>query len=146
VLNISPGAFSLMVMQVAPGLSTDRLGIVNQGDVNQPPVLDVLASSIEEQKRALSDYDVVAPRLASLSAVSPSGDVSVAGPVRAADGAPVAAPLLPEAGSLPEAGVPSQPGRRTIPSRLKTLNALKEDGLISEEEYQQLRRRILSEI
>jgi len=146
VLNISPGAFSLMVMQVAPGLATDRLGIVNQGDVNQPPVMDVLASSIEEQKRALSDYDVVAPRLASLSAVSPSGDVSVAGPIQAADGAPAAAPLLPEAGSLPEAGVPSQPGRRTIPSRLKTLNALKEDGLISEEEYQQLRRRILSEI
>lgn len=147
VLNISPGGFTLMVMQVAPGIARDRLGIVNQGDVNQPPVVDVLAPSIEDQKRALSDYDVVAPRLAAVPGVSPAGTVAVAGAAPAVGEVPAgAAPPLPEAGALPEAGVPQAPGRRTIPSRLKTLNALRDEGLISEEEYQQLRRKILSEI
>jgi hypothetical protein len=145
VLNIAPGGFTLMAMQVAPGIARDRLGIVNQGDVNQPPVMDVLAPSLEDQKRALSDYDVVAPRLAAVPGVSPAGTVAVAGTPEPGAGA-AALPSLPQAGSLPEAGVPQAPGRRTIPSRLKTLNALKEEGLISEEEYQQLRRKILSEI
>jgi hypothetical protein len=36
--------------------------------------------------------------------------------------------------------------RRTIPARLKTLNTLRDDGLISESEYQALRKKILSEI
>jgi hypothetical protein len=42
--------------------------------------------------------------------------------------------------------VPETTGRRTVPARLKTLNTLRSDGLISEDEYQQLRRKILSEI
>jgi len=147
VLNISPGGFTLMAMQVAPGIARDRLGIVNQGDVNQPPVMDVLAPSVEDQKRALSDYDVVAPRLAAIPGVSPAGTVAVAGSGSSGPGeASGEGPALPSIVPLPEAGVPQAPGRRTIPSRLKTLNALKEEGLISEEEYQQLRRRILSEI
>jgi hypothetical protein len=33
-----------------------------------------------------------------------------------------------------------------VPERLRTLNALREEGLITETEYQQLRRRILSEL
>ncbi|MEJ2515821.1 MAG: glucodextranase DOMON-like domain-containing protein [Gammaproteobacteria bacterium] len=150
VLNISPGGFTLMAMQVAPGIARDRLGIVNQGDVNQPPVMDVLAPSVEAQKRALSDYDVVAPRLASVPGVSPSGRpatpaaAAAAGPAGAQQ--PGTGPAPSMEAPLPEAGVPAAPGRRTIPSRLKTLNSLKEEGLISEEEYQQLRRKILSEI
>ena len=144
VLNISPGGFSLMAMQVARGIARNRLGIVNQGDVNQPPVMDVLAPSVEDQKRMLSDYDIVAPRLAAVGGISPSGKPAAAGAPAAVPG--VGAIPLPEAGSLPEAGVPQAPGRRNIPSRLKTLNTLKEDGLITEEEYQQLRRKILSEI
>jgi hypothetical protein len=41
---------------------------------------------------------------------------------------------------------PSDPGRRTIPDRLRTLNALRDDGLVTEQEYQALRRKILAEL
>ena len=43
------------------------------------------------------------------------------------------------------AGPDGEP-RRTIPARLKTLNALRADGLITEDEYQELRLKLLSEI
>jgi hypothetical protein len=41
---------------------------------------------------------------------------------------------------------PAGSPRRTIPARLKTLNALRADGLITEQEYQELRLKLLSEI
>jgi hypothetical protein len=143
VLSISPGAFSLMAMQVGRGRATDRFGIIQQGDINQPPVIDILAPSVEAQQRALSDYDVVAPRLAAIPGVSPAGREAVAGPARPPAAAP-ATGLAPPPTEAAPAG--AEPGRRTIPSRLRTLNALREEGLISEEEYQQLRRKILAEI
>jgi len=156
VLNISPGAFSLMAMQLAPGRATDRFGIINRGDINQPPVIDVLAPTIEAQRQALADYDAVAPRLAAIQGVSPAGRASVAGsalptpaPGTAAPKAssPVAPAVPPaQAAPLEPAGTPLPGGRRSVPERLRTLNALREEGLITETEYQQLRRRILSEL
>ena len=148
VLNISPGSFSLMVMQVGRGRATDRWGIINQGDINQPPVIDVLAPTVEAQRQALADYDVVAPRLAAVPGVSPDGSESVAGvPPRTADKPPATrAPAIVQPGAAPAATPAEQPARRTIPARLRTLNELREQGLVTEEEYQRLRRKILSEI
>lgn len=152
VLNISPGSFSLMVMQVGRGRATDRWGIINQGDINQPPVIDVLAPTVEAQRQALADYDVVAPRLAAVPGISPDGSESVAGtPPRPADKAaatraPAPSILQPQPGAAPAARPAEQPARRTIPARLRTLNELREQGLVTEEEYQRLRRKILSEI
>lgn len=147
MLNFSPGSFTLMVMGLAPGRATERFGIINRGDVNQPPVVDLLASSVDAQKRALSDYDVVAPRLATVAGVSPAGGGPASGPAAAAPAArpPPAAPAT-KAGELPEAGQTDVVPRRTVASRLKTLNALRDEGLVSEEEYRQLRRKILGEI
>jgi hypothetical protein len=156
VLNISPGAFSLMAMQLAPGRATDRFGIINRGDINQPPVIDVLAPTIEAQRQALADYDAVAPRLAAIQGVSPAGRASVAGsavptPAPGTAAPQASSPVVPavppaQAAPLEPAGTPLPGGRRSVPERLRTLNALREEGLITETEYQQLRRRILSEL
>jgi len=150
LLNISPGAFSLMAMPVAPGRATDRWGIVRQGDINQPPVIDVLARTVEEQKRILSDYDVVEPRLAAVPGISPDGREAVAGVVRRPE-EDAAAPRRPTPSVTPATpdaapAAPGEPARRTIPARLRTLNELRDEGLVTEEEYQRLRRKILSEI
>jgi hypothetical protein len=161
VLNISPGAFSLMAMQLAPGRATDRFGIINRGDINQPPVIDVLAPTIEAQRLALADYDAVAPRLAAIQGISPAGRASVAGSAVPTPAPGTAAPRVPStvtatpppAGSLPAQAPPPEPAgtllpgaRRSVPERLRTLNTLREEGLITETEYEQLRRRILSEL
>lgn len=148
VLNVFSGTFNLMVMQTAVGRTPSRVGILRQGDPNQPPVMDVLAPTVAAQVQALSDYDVVAPRLAVLRGISPSGREAVAGAARppvATPGAP-AAPRAAAPGTTPTPATVPGETRRTIPSRLRTLNSLRDEGLISEEEYQQLRRKILSEI
>ena len=36
--------------------------------------------------------------------------------------------------------------KRTVPARLRTLNQLLEDGLITEAEFNELRRKILAEL
>jgi hypothetical protein len=156
VLNISPGAFSLMAMPVARGRAPDRWGIIQQGDFNQPPVIDMLAPTVAEQQRVLSDYDVVEPRLAAVPGIAPDGREAVAGapaPPRGASPAgtaPRVTPATPSAASGVASGAaPATPGetsRRTIPARLRTLNELRDEGLVTEEEYQRLRRKILSEI
>jgi hypothetical protein len=149
VLNITPGGFSLMAMQVARGRAPDRWGIINQGDINQPPVIDILAPTVEEQRTALSDYDVVAPRLAAVPGVSPDGRAATAAAPggRADIRDEAAAPGSQRAAPLPQSA-PAAPGeaRRTIPARLRTLNELREQGLITDAEYQNLRRKILSEL
>lgn len=189
--GITPGDFTLMVIPVARGLRYDRFAILNDGDPNQAPVIDLLASSVDEQRRALSDYDTRVQRLAAVPAISPGGRASVEGPL-AAPGVRVASiqsptappvsgsgpslgvtspsaqpPTTTTATARPSAAAPASPAapppppdtsseyliagpdgspRRTIPARLKTLNALRADGLITEQEYQELRLKLLSEI
>lgn len=161
VVNLTPGEFSLMVIPAAIGRHSDRFGIVNDGDVNQPPVIDLLASSVAQQQRALSDYNVVEERLAAVPAISPGGVASTGEvprpPVQARAGSPPAtggsppipATPTPRVGGVAPAAVsptPAGPGRRTIPDRLRTLNALRDDGLVTEQEYEGLRRKILAEL
>lgn len=159
VVNLTPGEFSLMVIPAAFGRHSERFGIINDGDVNQPPVIDLLASSVAQQQRALSDYNVVEQRLAAVPGISPAGVGSVAGapgqagPVArqppGAGSVPTPAAPTPRVGGVAPAAVsptPADPGRRTIPDRLRTLNALRDDGLVTEQEYQALRRKILAEL
>jgi membrane protease subunit (stomatin/prohibitin family) len=44
----------------------------------------------------------------------------------------------------PPAGAAAE--RRTVPARLRTLNQLLEDGLITQAEFNELRRKILAEL
>ena len=173
VVDITAGRpFNLMVIPVGPGLNRDRFGLVNEANLDQPPIVDIVASSVAEQQRVLSDYDPRVPRLAAIPPISPSGmppaaapagqlaNRTPAGPAVAAvppvtgsgavGGPAAAAPPPVQSGGNRDPGaavpVPETTGRRTVPARLKTLNTLRSDGLISEDEYQQLRRKILSEI
>jgi hypothetical protein len=158
VVEVTPGEFNLMVIPAARGRHRDRFGIINDADPNQAPVVDLLAPSVADQQRILTDYDSRYDRLAAVTAVSPSGRASEPGQGAAAParpsppgstggfsgrrpgvGTPGAVPAMPA-----DEGSPQR--RRTIPARLKTLNTLRDDGLISETEYQALRRKILSEI
>ena len=89
-----------------------------------------------------------APALGAGSAAAPTR-TSPAPAVRPSAAAPLSPAAPPPASELSSeyliAGPDGSP-RRTIPARLKTLNALRADGLITEEEYQELRLKLLSEI
>jgi hypothetical protein len=160
-LLLTPGEFNLMVIPAARGRHRDRFGIVNDSDGNQPPVIDVLAPSIDEQKRMLSDYDTRVDRLAAARAISPAGTISEGGVTGSGGTVAMRTPSRAVGGSGGFTGVSPRPSvrpapvpvptdspeaRRTIPARLKTLNTLRDDGLISNDEYLALRRKILSEI
>ena len=45
-----------------------------------------------------------------------------------------------------EEGAPPTTEKRTVPARLRTLNQLLEDGLITDAEFNELRRKILAEL
>jgi hypothetical protein len=47
--------------------------------------------------------------------------------------------MAPAAGKAPTE-------KRTVPARLRTLNQLRDEGLITEAEYNDLRRKILAEL
>jgi hypothetical protein len=158
VVQVTPGEFNLMVIPAARGMHRDRFGIINDSDPNQAPIVDLLAPSVADQQRVLTDYDTRYGRLAAVPAVSPSGKPSKEGQVAevptgprnpgAPGGFSGSRPGPAESRPLPSMPEPSGNGerRRTIPARLKTLNTLRDDGLISESEYQALRKKILSEI
>ncbi len=170
VVNLTPGQFNLMVIPAAFGRHSDRFGIVNDGDINQPPVIDLLAPSVADQQRALSDYNVTENRLAVVPGFSPGGVESVAGstpqtvnrgssgtssvsaapPGRESSSGPgkgADASATAVAGRRPSSASATQDdGRRTIPDRLRTLNALRDDHLITADEYEALRQKILAEL
>ena len=109
-------------------------------------MIDILAADHDAQKTALSDYDVVSGRLAAVPGVAPDGNVAVA-----PDGRPL---TMEEAARIGTAATGEDGGaapatttdKRTVPARLRTLNQLLEDGLITEAEFNELRRKILAEL
>ncbi len=143
----------MMTMGVAKGMSFESFGIRSDVDPGMPPVIDILAPA-GVQQRVLEDYDVVAPRLAAVPGIAPDGraaatpagepvDAAVAARVENATRPPRPAAGRPAAGAGP-AAASSQP--RTVAQRLRELNQLLEDGLITPEEHAELRRKILGEL
>jgi hypothetical protein len=45
-----------------------------------------------------------------------------------------------------ESAAASTAAKRSVPARLRTLNQLLEDGLITQDEFNELRRKILAEL
>lgn len=143
--QLMPKRPTMMTMSVARGLRNAQWGIRSDADENTPPVVDILAPDPDTQPSVLDDYDAVAGRLASVPGVAPDGSVSVA---------PGGRPLtMEEAARLDEAAMgpaPAKPAegaeRRAVPARLRTLNQLLQDGLITEAEFNELRRKILAEL
>jgi hypothetical protein len=139
---------TMMTMPVAHGLHPSQWGMRGDVDEATPPVIDILASDPQRQKVALSDYDTVAGRLPTVPGMRPDGSAAMAGSGE---------PLTPEqlvridavaatAASTPAGGKPVPTEKRTVPARLRTLNELLADGLITQAEYNDLRRKILAEL
>jgi hypothetical protein len=144
---------AMMVMPLVRGLRDNAFGIRSDDDAAAPPIIDVLAPTVEAQRAALQNFDVVAGRLATLPANVPNG--AAAAPPRVAEtNSPAGADRTAAVGSVPGSGATTSPAasatapsaRRTVPERLRELNQLRADGLISEQEYLELRRKILAEL
>jgi len=144
-LSRSPGAaierLPLGVMQPKSGRPRDTFGY--SGVTAPPPVVDLLAPAPLKQPELLSGAAVLAG-----VTWAASGAEAMAGsgrPVTSLTNAPSPTPA-----TVPESSpaVPSSTGaqRGDIAERLRTLNGLRAQGLLSEEEYRELRRKMLSEL
>jgi hypothetical protein len=140
------GRPKMMTMPIDRGRQSDAFGLPAHADLSQAPVVDVLAPEPGLQERLLDDYDVVSGRLAALRGVTPDGSESL-GSAAASVVPEHAAAQPPHSGGAADAPPPTAVrGPRTVPARLRTLNQLLEEGLITEQEYGELRRKILAEI
>jgi hypothetical protein len=135
----------MMTMSVARGITSSQWGIRSDADNATPPVIDLLSPDPDVQPTVLADFDMVAGRLAAVPGLAPDGNVAVA-----ATGKPLtmeqAARLDTAAQGAAAATSATGTEKRTVPARLRTLNQLLEDGLITEAEYNDLRRKILAEL
>jgi hypothetical protein len=143
--NITPRRPTMMTMAVARGVRWSQWGIRSDADEATPPVIDLLSPDPDVQPTVLADFDVVAGRLAAVPGLAPDGNVAVA-----ATGKPLtmeqAARIDSAAGGSTPAPAAGAAERRTVPARLRTLNQLLEDGLITQAEFNELRRKILAEL
>ena len=146
-----PGHFGasnpmMMTMTIGRGAQLSQWRTRSDVDDATPPIIDVLAPDPATQQRVLSDYDTVAARLPAIPGLAPDGNVALA-----ATGEPptpdelnrinIAVKPAAKAGS---SATPAE--RRTVPARLRTLNQLLADGLITQAEFDELRRKILAEL
>ena len=146
--QILPVRQNIMTMGVARGMSAASFGIRGDADAGTPPVVDILSPDDEVQGRVLEDFDTVAARLPAVPGVAPDGKVAVAAtgvPLTLEQAARIDTTTGSDVGSAPS-DVPATTEKRTVPARLRTLNQLLEDGLITEAEFNELRRKILAEL
>jgi len=143
--QISPARPTMMTMSVARGVRWSQWGIRSDADEATPPVVDILSPDPDTQPTVLTSYDMVAGRLAAVPGVAADGKEAVA-----ATGKPLtmeqAARIDTAADSAAAGAAPASIEKRTVPARLRTLNQLLEDGLITQAEYNELRRKILAEL
>jgi hypothetical protein len=139
----SPGTaierLPLGVMQPKPGRPRDTFGY--SGVVAPVPVIDLLAPAPLKQEERLSGG-------AALAGVTwtEGGATAAPGsgrPVRSLASAPPPATAPP---TESEPAVSEPPARGAIAERLRQLEDLREHGLISEQEYIELRRKVLAEL
>ena len=144
--RLSPKRPAMLTMSVARGVRYSQWGIRGDADESTPPVVDLLAPDPDTQPAVLTSYDMVAGRLADVPGVAPDGNVAVA-----ATGKPLsmeqAARIDTATGEgAVESAAASTAAKRSVPARLRTLNQLLEDGLITQDEFNELRRKILAEL
>jgi hypothetical protein len=176
LMRARPGKdMPMMVMPIALGRSYEAFGLPVDHDLNQAPIVDYLSSDPGIQAARLDDYDLNTRRLASLPGVVPSGaavrpgsgETELAFSTAPDTPAPEPGQAKVTSGEASQRGqsetvpaaqataTPARTGagasisrdeRRTIGERLKTLQTLRQGGLITEQEYQEIRRKILSQI
>jgi hypothetical protein len=135
-LSSSPTAtlerLQLGVMQPKSGRPRDTFGY--SGFAAPVPVVDLLTPASLKQQEVLS-------QTAALVGVT----WTASGAEAAGSGTPVTS-ITSVPPPTPAALSPTSAPRGNIAERLRTLNELKAQGLVGEEEYQELRRKILSEL
>lgn len=126
---------TLGAMQPKPGHPRDTFGYT--GETAAGPIVDLLAPPPLKQSELLSgSARLVGVSGGSASAVAKPGSAK---PVTSITTAPAVAPAARSA-------EPATPARGDIAERLRRLNELKAQGLVSDDEYRQLREKILSEL
>jgi len=143
--KMNSGKARMMTLAVGRGMGADRWGMRSDADEATPPVIDILAPDPKTQAAVLSNYDMVSGRLAAVPGVAPDGNVAT----KASGEEPtpqelarIDLGLTPAASPAPKATAE----KRTVPARLRTLNELLAEGLITKAEYDDMRRKILSEL
>ncbi|MEW5756973.1 MAG: glucodextranase DOMON-like domain-containing protein [Pseudomonadota bacterium] len=144
LIGKSSQGFTLMMMPVSVGRPRDRFGLQRDADGGQPPIVDLLTPEPGLQQRILSNYNIVTGQLATLPGVPSKAIKPEPGPGRTFTPSPRESDIDDLLNASP---VPAQQSSgRSIAERLRNLNQLKNEGLVSDEEYKQLREKILSEI
>ena len=160
--QLSPPVPTMFTMPVVRGLTADAFGIRSDADEGTPPVVDLLAAAPGDQEQILNNYDTRNGRLAAVPGVAPDGSASTlpGGGVVTAEARAEAEALVgrergqpagpaPGAGRsalAPSAAPASAAPTRPVTERLQQLNKLLSDGLITQAEYNELRRKVLSEL
>jgi len=147
--QLGAGRTRMMTMGVGRGVQDSLFGIRGDADAATPPVVDILSPDGEVQSRALDDFDIVAGRLAAIPGVAPDGKAAVAATgttLTMEQAARIDATAGGSGSGGAAGGAPPATEKRTVPARLRTLNQLLEDGLITEAEFNELRRKILAEL
>lgn len=126
---------TLGAMQPKPGHPRDTFGYTGETAVG--PIVDLLAPPPLKQGDLLSG----AARLVGVNGGT-AGAAAKPGSAKPVSSITTAPALAPAARSAE----PAMPARGDITERLRKLNELKAQGLISDDEYRQLREKILSEL
>ena len=144
-----------MMLPVRSGRPRECFGLEAGADPDQPPLIDVLLPTKELQYQILDDYNLAKGQSVQLIGVSTDGTVGTI-PKRDNTAERVLAPLPEQPGIQTPSNAPldtllspTPPAVETkagVVERLQTLEKLRKEGLVTEEEYQQLRRKILSDL
>lgn len=147
-LATGPENFLLMNLPVERGLNFRNFGLRGDADPEQPPVVDYVNPLVGWQSARLSDYNTARGLYASVVGVVPSGkkiDVEpqvnreLPPPVRERERAAERPPSTERQAAQPI------PTGDSLADRLRAIKALRDQGVITEDEYQTIRRRLLSE-
>jgi hypothetical protein len=139
-----------MNLPVKRGISYHNFGLRGESDLEQPPVVDYVNPRVGWQKARLSDYNLARNLYASVVGIVPSGRTIDVAPQVNRDLPPpesVSQPLSvderrPTAAKEPAAPIPTG---ESLADRLRAIRVLRDQGLLNEDEYQTIRRRLLSE-
>ena len=143
----NPDKATMMAMGLGAGIRSDLWGIRSDTDAGVAPIIDLLAAGPDTQPTVLADYDTVAGRLPAVPGIAVDGKAAVAASgVQLTMEQAARLDAATTGGSTETAAAPSTTERRAVPARLRTLNQLRDDGLITEAEYDELRRKILADL
>ena len=152
LIGIRKDGFRLMMLPVSVGRPLERFGLIEYADAGQSPVIDLLSPDPTVQSAWLRDYDATQGRLAEVAGTVPGASYRLAAPevsttparpkpAAAGIDVPVSQPPLRDASLDDLLSAPTrsnaQPG---FAQRLRELNVLRDEGLISDDEYRTLRR------